>query len=286
MNATSTLNKPLSVLCFVCVLCLTTNAQISLPYYTGFDDDVQKNGWVQYKKAATTFSDWSFGGFGNSYSQPSSIGHDYSPSTGISLTDNWFVSPSFLIEEGGYLDSIRYRFTGFSVPEEGDTIALYQLFGSPDPELSDSLKILFDFRGDEYINDDTFRIKTAIELHASSDSSYLGLRYRNTDCSSKWLTVAFDNIAISTNSSVGLKYLETMNDAIYIYPNPTTGIFFIESPYKIDDLKLYNAYGKMIISDKSVESKHRVILSNQQSGIYFINYRIRGKSYSTKLIVI
>jgi len=105
------------------LISIPLNAQVLLPYYSGFDDASQKAGWTEYKTAATTFSHWGYASVG-SYSAPNSITHDYSPSTGITLTDNWFVSPSFSISNGGKLDSIRYKCSGYSVPEAGDTVAI------------------------------------------------------------------------------------------------------------------------------------------------------------------
>jgi len=266
---------------------LSSKAQISLPYYTGFDDDAQKADWVEYKLAATTFSHWQSVGVGGAFSAPSAIGHDYSPSTGITLTDNWYVSPGFMIANGGSLDSIRYAFSGFSVPEEGDTVGLYLLNGSPDPQLSTSQTLLFDFRGDDYNTDATYRIKTAIDLPASIDSSYLAIRYRNTDCSSKWLTVNFDNIAFSENPPVlGLNNLENSLDEINVYPNPSSGVFNIDTKNQINSIKIYNAIGEIVYSNKELDPERPINISDYGKGIYFITYIIGVKSYTKKIMVI
>ena len=212
--------KLFTIIGLVVLFSIESKAQVSLPYYTGFDNVSQQTGWTEYKKAATTFSHWGYGGTGNSYSAPSSIGHDYSPSTGITLTDNWYVSPAFSITNGGKLDSIRYMFSGFSQPVAGDTIAIYLLNGSQDPSLATLKTLLFDFRDSDYIADNVYRVKTDISLSASTEPSFIAIRYRNSDCSSKWLTVNFDNIAISANGSVGINDLDNRAGKVNIYPNP------------------------------------------------------------------
>jgi len=83
--------KKFVIISFATLISLISTAQMSLPYYTGFDNTSEQAGWKEYKKAATTFSNWGYGTF-NSYSAPNCVEHDYSPSTGITLTDNWYVS--------------------------------------------------------------------------------------------------------------------------------------------------------------------------------------------------
>ncbi|MFT5779726.1 MAG: hypothetical protein ACI837_002685, partial [Crocinitomicaceae bacterium] len=161
--------KIVSVVSICGLLTLTSfqlKSQVSLPYFSGFDDAAQQDGWIEYKTASTLFSNWGYGTI-DAYSAPTCVGHDYSPSTGITLTDNWFVSPGFSITNGGLVDSIRYMFSGFSTPTTGDTIGVYLLNGSQDPTLATSETLLFDFRGSEYVADNVYRVKTDLILPAS-----------------------------------------------------------------------------------------------------------------------
>ncbi len=267
------------------VLSAQLKAQVTLPYYSGFDNSQQQNDWVEYKTAATQFSHWEYRST-NAYSDPNCIGHDFSPSTGITLTDNWFVSPGFSITNGGKLDSIRYKFTGFSVPDIGDTVAVYLLNGSPDPAAATSKTLLIDFRGNEYLADDTYRIKSDITLPPSNGLSYLAIRYRNTDCSSKWLTVYFDNIAIS-GSTVGLN--ESGNHKnLSVYPNPTKdGKFYLDYSGKPTSIQVLNILGQLVQNVSVVDNtinKAAVDLSNQVKGIYLIVVR-DGEAYYTQKVV-
>jgi hypothetical protein len=44
-----------TIIGFVTLFSFPLSAQVALPYFTGFDNTSQQNGWVEYKKAATTF---------------------------------------------------------------------------------------------------------------------------------------------------------------------------------------------------------------------------------------
>lgn len=263
-------------------------AQVSLPYFSGFENTTQINGWTEYRKANTTHSNWginlgttpnpsgAFSGFGY-------IGHDYSPSTGANLADNWMISPSFSIPNGGILDSIRHKFWGFYVPGAGDTIGLYLLNGSQDPALATSIHLLFDFRNTDYIPDNTYRITTNITLPPMSGSSYFAVRYRNADLSSNWLTVYFDNIAISGNGTVSLNKAIDNSDKITISPNPTSGKIKIDSDLDIDFIEIYNIAGKAVYSgsyDRELD------LSSYSKGIHFIKLRSKTEMYIKKVITL
>jgi hypothetical protein len=261
------------------------HAQVTLPYYSGFDSNDQKNGWEEYKTAATEFSHWTYAGFG-AFSDPNYVGHDYSPSTGITLTDNWFVSPGFSIAGGGKLDSIRYMFSGFSMPADGDTVGIYLLTGAKDPATA-TKTLLFDFRGSEYMADNTYRVKTNLTLPAAGGLSYLAIRYRNTDCSSKWLTVAFDNIAISGTGAVGLNEAKQNNEEeVSIYPNPTGGSMNISYSGSVSSIRVLNELGQAVQLYSNLENtfQKEISLSGNVKGIYFIEIRDAEKTLIRKIV--
>src|SRR5690606_5539014 len=119
------------------------HAQVALPYYSGFDTPSEQAEWVEYKKDGTLTGGWEVTTF-SVFSAPNALYQIYSTSENV---DNWLVSPAFSIPSGGSLDSIRYMFNGFEQPYENDTVAIYLLSGSPDPDLAEKM-LLADFRGD------------------------------------------------------------------------------------------------------------------------------------------
>jgi hypothetical protein len=264
---------------------ITLEAQVSLPYYSGFDNTAEQSGWVEFKKGSTQYSHWGYNGF-SAYSAPKSLSHDYSPSTGITITDNWYVSPGFVITNGGKLDSLRYMFNGFSVPDYTDTIAIYLLTGSQNPSLASQITLLFDFRNNDYSNDYTYHLLAPIDLLGSSQTQYFTIRYRNTDCSSKWLSVNFDNIAISGNSQINIEN-QTQIPNYQIYPNPVHDYLIIKSDQSIDKIKILNVIGKEVFQSKpDLNSNHSEIdFKSLPNGIYFVQIVSNQHLFTQKIIV-
>lgn len=210
--------KPVFLTLLACLLTSVLPAQITLPYYSGFDNAAERNGWTMYKLAETAFGNWSVANVGG-YSAPSCISHDYSPSSGVTLVDNWYVSPGFLLPSGGTLDSVRYAFSGFSVPTSGDTIGVYLILGNQDPLSASSRIELKQFRDADYQNDNEYHLLSGITLPATNEMAFIGIRYRNAEASSRWLYVRFDNIAVSEfTTSINVP---PGQHHYVIYPNPT-----------------------------------------------------------------
>ncbi len=261
---------------------ITKAQEVFLPYYTGFDTEEEQAGWKEYKTAdSCLLVHWTIAEVG--YSNPHSITHSYAPSTDVTIGDNWFVSPGFSIGNGGMLDSIRYKFSGYSKPGAGDTIAIYLLNGSQNPSIATSKILLFDFRGDEYINDYKYHVKTGISLPAIDGTSYLAIRYRNDDWDSNWLTVGFDNISVS--SIINIK--ETRgNKEIKIFPNPSSGIFTVQSPQKIQSIKVSDNGGKIIYQSSIVRNNiTKINLSDYPKGIYVVNITQKNKVITEKIVI-
>ncbi len=259
------------VLLFSALLCLNfiSLAQVTLPYASGFDNTSQQNGWTEYKKAATQFSHWSYATSG-AFSNPRCIQHDFSPSTGITVTDNWFVSPGFSLSNGGMLDSIRYKFSGFSQPAAGDTVAIYLLHGSSDPANA-TQTLLYDFRGNNYIADNTYRLLTEVELSAADGLSYLAIRYRNSNCSSNWMTVFFDNIAISGNGTVAITE-PTAQSVLEVFPNPVQQTLNLVSPGGMYSIRITNERGQIVntFTQLGGVNRYEINCSSWAQGIYFV----------------
>lgn len=245
-------------------------AQITLPYYSGFNNETELDGWTEYHVFSNDFSEWSVSS-ANGFQNSAYISHDYAPSSGDSIADDWYVSPEFLIPEGGTLDSLRYRFSGFSTPELGDTVGVYLLTGSQDPTLATSKTLLKDFRGTDYTADNIWYLLNDIDLPLSNESNYIAIRYKNTDVSSKWLTVGFDNIAINTNST--FSQYEFNNTNISIFPNPNSGIISIKSKNDIVSLEIFNTSGQKVYNLKAVNGNEikSLDLSQLGKGLYFLS---------------
>lgn len=259
----------------------SVRAQVNLPYNSGFEVGSEQTGWVQYKKGTqSSFYEWEYvpgQGFGSS----TALMHYY-PVGGSVASDDWFVSPAFLIPTGGTLDSLRYSFTGFGVPQVGDTVSVYLLFGDQDPDVANQATILYEFTGSNYQNDGTWRLLNPITLPAQPGSeSYLAFRYKTV---SNWLDVHFDNVAISGNSTAGIA--ETTVGNAVLYPNPSNGSVMLKTSKEFSSecrFELYDFTGKLV-HEAIVNTTGPIDLS-VESGCY--QYRIFSGDLSEtgKLII-
>jgi len=234
----------LTLLC-VGFWCLKTSlqAQVSLPYYSGFDNAAERNGWTIYRLGESAIGNWSIASVGG-FSPNSCVSHDYSPSTGAHVVDDWYVSPGFLIPSGGALDSVRYAFSGFSVPGVGDTIGVYLILGDQDPAAATAIIELAEFRDAEYVADNVYRLLPGVSLPATTEMAFIGLRYRNAEASSRWLHVRFDNIAVSATTTSSENPVN--HNLLSVYPNPAIDEVTIEHTETGGIVFLYDEKGLLL----------------------------------------
>ena len=76
------------------------------------------------------------------------------------------------------------------------------------------------------------------------------------------------------------------NTDINIYPNPSNGIFTLQSgANKINSFEVYDMSGKMILSKNTNSDKTTIDLSNQAHGLYFIKMFAEDNIFNAKLII-
>lgn len=258
-------------------LAQTALAQTPMPYFTGFDTPAQTNGWEMIRKGlATPLQVWYYESI-SAYTAPKSLGHSY-PVGGVEETNDWMVSPPFSFPDGGTIDSLRFSFSGFGTPHEGDTVAIYLLTGSPDPALATGMVMLYDFRDEQYIKDNQWHKVAPISIPPTAGTSYIAFRY-NTIIN--WLDVKFDNLAISSLSEPPSSI--TNKEQAYnvlLYPNPSRGKVDIQSPVPFQTYRVVDMTGRTLIQDVNPVGMdalyvHQPIsstidISALPSGVYFV----------------
>jgi hypothetical protein len=103
-----------------------------------------------------------------------------------------------------------------------------------------------------------------------SETNYLG-------CTS---APALLDIAIG---SVGI--LETGEKQILIAPNPTSGLFTLDSKLGLNKVSVYTYNGKLIFSSSVSTNPFQVDLSSYAKGIYFVRIATNGATITRKIIV-
>ena len=77
----------------------------------------------------------------------------------------------------------------------------------------------------------------------------------------------------------------SVDGAIYVYPNPGTGIFTVESTKSFELIEVYDALGKKVKTIPSSDSKSVIDLTDFNKGIYIIQVLSEGKLTSKKIIL-
>ncbi len=108
-----------------------------------------------------------------------------------------------------------------------------------------------------------------VRLISSSDTMYGWIKVTNVNFLS--FTVqefAFGKNTIGIDEPVG---------HIRIYPNPSHGIFNIETQFPDFDLMVYDHYGLLLMKQEHISGNIRVDIIGRQSGIYYLKF-IAGKT--------
>jgi hypothetical protein len=79
--------------------------------------------------------------------------------------------------------------------------------------------------------------------------------------------------------------VEDCNNGISIYPNPTTGKFYISNDGKNARADIYDSLGRKIKSVESLGDDAEVDLSGYGKGVFLVMFYIDGRSYEKKVIV-
>ncbi|MBO7587420.1 MAG: T9SS type A sorting domain-containing protein, partial [Bacteroidales bacterium] len=95
--------------------------------------------------------------------------------------------------------------------------------------------------------------------------------------------VTSDPSATITLTTTGINDYELNN--VVVYPNPTTGMIQIQnSESRIENVEVYDAYGKMLNVVNVNDNTTAVDLSNYAAGTYFVRV-MTDKGVVTKRVV-
>jgi hypothetical protein len=70
---------------------------------------------------------------------------------------------------------------------------------------------------------------------------------------------------------------------IRIYPNPSSGLFFIKSAEDLE-IEVFNSLGQIVLYKKIFSGKQSIDLSEQAAGLYFMNCKTNGISQVVRLV--
>ena len=102
--------------------------------------------------------------------------------------------------------------------------------------------------------------------------------YTSSSCS----IIKTVSITVRPCTSINNSSAEQFN--FNIYPNPSDGVFMIESDAPIFIIKVYNQLGMLVYQGLTENGKHNINLSNQANGIYFVEVQNKNNLKTQKLI--
>ncbi len=95
-----------------------------------------------------------------------------------------------------------------------------------------------------------------------------------------------DEFIAKLNSTTGIADLENTQSTITLYPNPTSGIFTIESTSaKLSSIKIMNVLGECVYQSEIRNSKSEIILTGVSKGIYFLQANTAAGIMNKKIMV-
>ena len=90
---------------------------------------------------------------------------------------------------------------------------------------------------------------------------------------------------ISAKVSTSKKVKQGELKATIIYPNPSSGVFYLSTKNIITNYKVVNQIGKTVLSNKTTSNNFQVDLQKYSSGIYFIQLQFENGDVEMKKII-
>lgn len=98
------------------------------------------------------------------------------------------------------------------------------------------------------------------------------------------INVRFDDIMITKNVVTGIKSISA-NDAISIFPNPTSGVLNINAVETNSSVEVLNIVGEKVYSNTLVKGNNTIDLSNLANGAYFVKMNSNNQVITKKVVL-
>ena len=259
-------------------------AQTALPYYTGFDNAAERNGWTESRYGSTQYSDWSIGA-GNAPSAPNVLAHDYPVGNpGTDTVEDWMYSPPFNFQNGGKLQSIKvnvFDITGQANASDELSIYLMKLVSSSSVMVVAKLANLTQFAANNNVWHDTGNFT----IPATTGTCYIAIKYKAVN---DWFVPSIDNINITGNPSTGIATANT-GTPLTIYPNPAGNELHVILPANTNNgaaVRLFDAAGRQVLESRLGTGTTTIDISSLASGLYFVRELFSDGTVATDKLTI
>ena len=119
----------------------------------------------------------------------------------------------------------------------------------------------------------------------TTGTRYFAIRGKGTVTASVGANVIIDDVMIEKVTGVtGIKTIAT-NDAIAIFPNPTSGILNINATEANSSVEVFNVIGDKVYTSSLVKGNNTVDLSSLANGAYFVKLNSNNQIITKKVIL-
>lgn len=129
--------------------------------------------------------------------------------------------------------------------------------------------------------------KDSVDYTATaSETRYFAIGAKGTlTSSSDQINVRLDDIMIKkVTGSVGIKTIAA-NDAISIFPNPTSGILNVTAVEVTSSIEVFNVIGEKVYSSNLVKGNNVIDLSGLSNGAYFVKMNSNNQVITKKVVL-
>jgi hypothetical protein len=249
--------KSFTIIGFITLLSITLNAQITLPYYTGFDTPAEKAGWQEFRTGFLSSYSWNSNG---------ALHHDYNVggNSGDIVVD-WYVSPPLNFSSPGKL-SMKVMTGGFSTPFS-DNCEVWYGTNNPNPSTGNFVLIA----NLSYMQPQYQWIDTTINISIASDSGFIAFKYKTIGAA--WMTYTIDSITARLNPASIKETNSSEKTRVKISPMPFNyqATVYFSSCIRNGELSIYNIFGQKIKTIKNISGQeYKLLRNNLPKGLYFI----------------
>ncbi len=120
---------------------------------------------------------------------------------------------------------------------------------------------------------------------AVTGTKYFAIGGKGTTTATSGINVRLDDIKIAkVGSSVGVKTIAA-NDAITIFPNPTSGVLNINAVEANSSVEVFNVIGEKVYSNILTKGNNTIDLSGLANGAYFVKLNSNNQIITKKVVL-
>jgi hypothetical protein len=147
---------------------------------------------------------------------------------------------------------------------------------------------LSDLANDALLNKQAITHVKVIDVVGSIQNEYCSRDANNHKINDPWPTgwgnggFDLDAVGVIHQQTVGIDELELRN--VSIYPNPATGVLYVNLSSSNYSLEVINLMGEIVMKEENKMNTTSLELSNLKSGVYFLTIASEGKQKQMKFV--